>query len=615
MGTHLRRVRLKPQHHPRSRAPRTRIAIFALAAVVGFVLGYLFLTYVPRAYSGWRESRLLKRATEYLDQQQLDQATQAARQMLLIRPDSLSAFRILADATERQNRDETVTWRAQIARLLPENLDAQLNLASAALRFGQIDAARRALDNVTPADRERAAYHVVAGWLARAQGNDKDVEQHFAAALKQEPENDLYQFNLAVLRIRSANPEEYEEAGNTLERLRKVQGFRAGSLRALLSDAVERDDLERADGLAQDLQLTQQITFADYLLCLDFYRKLDQKKFLAVVEKIKPVATRDPRDLAALIEWMNRNGFAAEVLKWTEKLPPETVTVPPPSIAIAESLVEVKNWSRLKRWTRSGGWGDAEYLRLAYQAYSSRFLKQTAADAEFESLWRAAERSASERPDCEVTLARLASHWGLPAEAERLWLRVAKHPPLRREALDFLYRIYRGNNDLRHLLTIAKQLHESSPREPALTANYARLGLLLEPNTEEAQREAREAYEAAPDDVSCAVTYAFALDGLGRSAEGVEVLRKLPHEQLLDPHSAVYAAVLLLDDNQPEPAKEFVAAAREGTLYPEEKKLLEEAVGKAVAPAPSATPDPAQPSTTAPPPPPVETPTPPPPAA
>ena len=44
---------------------------------------------------------------------------------------------------------------------------------------------------------------MVAGWLARAQGNDADVEMHFAAAVAQEPANELYQFNLAVLRIRS----------------------------------------------------------------------------------------------------------------------------------------------------------------------------------------------------------------------------------------------------------------------------------------------------------------------------------------------------------------------------------------------------------------------------
>ncbi len=322
----VRRKRTQPASTWRATLRHPHTAFFAAAVLVGFGLGFLTLTYAPRGYATWREGRLLTRAEAALQRNDLDDATRAAQQMLRVSPDSLAAFRVLAETTEKQNRAETVAWRSQIARAQPQNLDAQLNLASAALRFGQLDTARRALDSVASGDREKAAYHVVAGWLAKAQGNEKDVEEHFAAALAQEPENELYQFNLAVLRINSAAPAIYDEARATLERLSKVQNFRAGSLRALLKDAVEREDLERADRLAQDLQLTQQVTFADYLLSLGFYQKLDEKKFTAVLEKIKPVAMRHPGDLALLMNWMIQHGMAAEVLQWSDKLPPETTT-------------------------------------------------------------------------------------------------------------------------------------------------------------------------------------------------------------------------------------------------------------------------------------------------
>src|SRR5207244_884865 len=81
------------------------------------------------------------------------------------------------------------------------------HLASAALRFGRLNLARKALDHVPASLRDRAAFHVFAGWLARAEGNYAGQEEQFAAAVKKEPENDLYQFNLAVLRIRSPDPE------------------------------------------------------------------------------------------------------------------------------------------------------------------------------------------------------------------------------------------------------------------------------------------------------------------------------------------------------------------------------------------------------------------------
>ena len=259
MATEMKRVRRKRPRIQESSRSKARIAVYVAAVVVGAALGLAFTSYAPRAYSGWRESRLLKRASALMEAQDLDGATRAAQETLQIRPDSLVAFQILADATEKQNRLETVAWRAQIARVLPGNVDAQLNLASAALRFGQLDVAARAVDNVAPGDRDKPAYHVVAGWLARAQGNEGAVEEHFAAAVRQEPENDLYQYNLAVLQIRSPDAEKYSNARETLERLSRVQGFRTGSIRALLSDAIQRGDLERADRLAQDIQMTQQV--------------------------------------------------------------------------------------------------------------------------------------------------------------------------------------------------------------------------------------------------------------------------------------------------------------------------------------------------------------------
>jgi hypothetical protein len=68
----------------------------------------------------------------------------------------------------------------------------------------------------------------------------------------------------------------------------------------------------------------------------------------------------------------------------------------------------------------------------------------------------------------------------------------------------------------------------------------------------------------------------------------------LPPEGLHDPHAAVYAAILLLDENDVAAAQEYIAAAQAGPIFPEEKKLLEEALAKTKSPSstPSPTPTP-----------------------
>src|SRR2546423_10523103 len=431
-----------------------RLGLYAGAAVVALLLIVFFGTYGSRIYSGWRESRLLKRATTMLQQKNYSAANRSAREVLEHHRDSLQAFYILAEATEKENSEETVSWRAQIARLQPDNIDSQLSLASAALRFGQIDLARKTLERVAPRAQDQAAFHIVAGWMVRAEGNLAEQEQQFDIAVNKDPKNDLYKFNLAALQIHSQDPEKSELARANLEHLTQVQEFRTGALRALLNDAVDRNDIQAADRFAQQLQMSPQVGFGDYLLCLNFYRKLDAKKFDALLEKVKPVAARNAGDLGLLMDWMNENGLASEVVKWMEKLPDATTAQPPPAIAIAAAFAEQKNWSRFRRWTRSGSWREEDYLRLAYQGFAARQSRQSSADAEFDTLWRAALHAAADQSDRELRLARLASKWTLPIESEELWTKLSRIPPSRREALDALYKLYRTSNDVKKLYDV-----------------------------------------------------------------------------------------------------------------------------------------------------------------
>jgi thioredoxin-like negative regulator of GroEL len=570
--------------------PPVRVALYVGAAAAALLFIIVFGTYGSKLYSGWHETRLLKRANAMLDKKDYVEANRLARQVVERHRDSLPAFYILAETTEKQNSEETVSWRAQIARLQPDNIDSQLNLASAALRFGQIDLARKTLERVAPRAQDQAQFHIVAGWLARAEGNLAEQEQQFDIAVNKDPKNDLYKFNLAALQVRSPDPEKSQQARANLEHLTQVQEFRTGALRALLNDAVDRNDIQAADRFAQQLQMSPEVAFGDYLLCLNFYRKLDAKKFDALLEKVKPVAARNSGDLGLLMGWMNENGLAPEVVKWMDKLPAATTAKPPPAIAIAAAFAELKNWSRLRRWARSESWGEEDYLRLAYQGFAARQSRQSSADAEFDTLWRAALHAAADRPDREINLARLASKWNLGIESEELWSRLSHTPANRREALDSLYRLYRGKNDLKKLYDVLQRLHEASPNEIGIITNLARLGLNIDQNTKQAQQLAKQAYERAPDDVSCAVTYAFSLYVQGRSTEGLEILQKLPPEALHESHAAVYAAVLLLDENQTDGAKEYIQVAKRGPIYIEEKHLLEDELAKIAGVSPSPTP-------------------------
>jgi len=95
--------------------PPLRVALYATGAAIVLLLIVLFGTYGSKLYSTWRESRLLKRAATLLEQKDFVGANRLAHQVLAMHADSLPAFYILADATEKQNSEGTVSWRANRA--------------------------------------------------------------------------------------------------------------------------------------------------------------------------------------------------------------------------------------------------------------------------------------------------------------------------------------------------------------------------------------------------------------------------------------------------------------------------------------------------------------------
>src|SRR5207244_10943404 len=163
-------------------------------------------------------------------------------------------------------------------------------------------------------------------------------------------------------------------------------------------------DLIAADNFAQQLQMSPEVTFGDYLLCLNFYRKLDQKKFRSILERVKPVAARDPSNLASLMDWMNQNELAGDVVKWSDKLPAAQLSSTATSVEVADAYATAKNWSRLKRWTRAGTWGEPEYLRLEYQAITTRQSRprSTNPNAEVAQHCRSEDQLANELPSPEL---------------------------------------------------------------------------------------------------------------------------------------------------------------------------------------------------------------------
>src|SRR5207249_10957334 len=125
-------------------------------------------------------------------------------------------------------------------------------------------------------------------------------------------------------------------------------------------------------------------------------------------------------------------------------------------------------------------------------------------------------------------------------------------------------------NDLKKLYDVLQRLHEASPNEIGITNNLARLGLSIDQNTKQAQELAKQAHDRAPEDLNCAVTYAFALYVQGHTTEGLEILQKLPPETLHELHDTAYAADFLLDVNHTCLDNEYIELEKHVPIHAEE---------------------------------------------
>ena len=108
------------------------------------------------------------------------------------------------------------------------------------------------------------------------------------------------------------------------------------------------------------------------------------------------------------------------------------------------------------------------------------------------------------------------------------------------------------------------RLHETSPEEPLIAAEYARLSIILDRNQTEGQRVAKEAFDQAPTEPPCVVAQALSLNSQGRTPDGIVILQKLPPEKLHDARVALYLAVLLVSDGEADAAHDRAGSHRTG---------------------------------------------------
>jgi tetratricopeptide (TPR) repeat protein len=480
----------------------------------------------------------------------------------------------MAGWAEKAGSPALLDWRRRIAEVSP-TLENRLLLASTALRLQRppYPLTAQILDDLRAEATNLPAFHVVSAELALRLKELDAAQAHFQAAARLEPTNELYQLNLAALRLASTNAALAAESRATLESLRQSANLGAVALGWLVQDCLRRQDFAAAAAWSAQLVAHPRCTTEQRLQCLDLLLPGKGPEFTSYLESFKQRAITNVAEVRSLSTWLLQHDRAGESLQWLTNLPPAVRAQQPVPLATTEAYSALKDWAAVQDFLAGQRWADLEFMRLAFLSQAA--LQQKAISAP--TLWRSAVREAGERLGALGILLNLADSWQRPQDKEDLLWHVYQRHPGERWTLSELARLYESEGNTRGLNKLFGVLAELDPKDFQARNNLAATSLLLKLNLTKAFELARDLHTERPDDAIIASTYAFALHLRGSTGEGLAILQKLKPEALEGPSVTLYYGVLLSASGQPVQARKYLDLAPTAKLLPEEKQLLDNA--------------------------------------
>lgn len=542
------------------------IAIVLLLSVGG-VFGY-------QSFRAWQQRKLIAQGNAFVNLGDYKRAGLNARRILQLNPQNPEGLRLLARVAEKTNSSSAIEIRRRIMEMGAANAGDLIDLARDAVRSGDRSTADVAMSKLPADANERADYHALMAEIAYAKRDGATMERELSEAQRIDPKNKEYAIRLAALRLSANDPKISEQGRAALLQLQNDPSLRREATRHLAENALTRRDFPEAVKFARQLDSFPDKTFDDRLVLLSALKAAADPAFNSLLNEMQQSATDDAATAGTLIGWMTANGLAQDAINWGAKLPPQELGEKLVPVALSDAYVAVGDWKGLQRLTKSGNWGNLDFLRVALQARALRELGDT---AESTAQWAEAVRKIPGNTREILLLAETVEKWGWRGESIQLLWRASEDPSQGEEALQSLYEYFAKNGDTQNLYRVLVRRSDRHPEDTTTKNNVAQLSLLLNLNVERGRELAREVYQKDPHNPNYVSTYAFSLYANADAQKARQVMETLSDAQLRQPELAAYYGMILAATGDTQRASEFLDLGEKAHLLPEEKALVERA--------------------------------------
>jgi predicted Zn-dependent protease len=527
-----------------------------------------------KAYIRATMHRLLSETSQYLEKQDIKDASLCLRQALSLNSANVTANNLMADMLEEAGSPAALGWRIRTAQLETNNVEYRFAWAQTALKANDLSSAAQALGGVDEKFRSTAEFHKLRGALAWNLHVPPEAEKEYAEALRLEPTNQVVSLNLATIGLVSTNPSVVENARSVLEKIPPNSPLHLAAIRFLTDDAMAHKSFERALFFSQQVVNDPKTTYADKLTRLQILDTAKSPGFDAWMSTLQADAAHSPQHAYVLAHWMQEKQSPSVALKWLQGLPSETGTNVPVQLAVTDCQMAMKDWRGLLATVQRQDWDEFNYYRLSLVALANRNLDDSVAE---KSAWRRSLIMSSSRLDRLTKLDQLTGVWGWSEERSDVLQEIIAAFPRETWAGEELVALYYADGKTRALADLLDKLYSADPSNMRFKNNLATVLMLLNSDTQKAHRLALESYASSTNNPFFACTYAYSLLLQSKPEEAAKVVGTLNTNTLKIPAIAAYYGVVEAEAGHPTAAKEALKLATSARLLPEEQELVRKA--------------------------------------
>jgi len=447
---------------------RALLIVAGLAIVGG--LGYWF---GQPAWAHWQSRQALAQSRAFEAKKDFPSMLLALRRATQLAPRDRFVWEETARELAEIGSPEELTAREELTRLRPGDRLVQLAFAQEALRFGRIDTAKTALDAVDDSTRNDLAYQRLAVRLAVAQGQPEELRMQLSKLLKLEPSNANARFTFAALNLWSSDAEAVAAARLDLDSLLNDPTVRIRAAIELISEAARH---------GTPLRVHQVIgrclaVFAPRSAAEQTHSEV--QVWEALLGGMRQAALANATDTALLARWLADMRRRPEALAWLEGLPPDLRNAPPVLDLIAQLAAEEKDDAALAAALTNRAWGpwpsDAWKLAIAFRQQADRPPGGSASIA-----WPDVIKASGDSLDGLRNLARLASAWQRPRDAEAAWMGIIDRAPTIKWPYQALESSFLSRQDLDGLLLLYNRWTEAFPLDDTVAERWAMVAALTD---------------------------------------------------------------------------------------------------------------------------------------